>query len=289
MKISRLIPSIILTAALSAASVGSQQKVKLGDNAALRYWSAFAQMQDSAVTGEEAKKLNGVLDGPVPYDDSKYKDLVEKNRPALETMARGTALPNCDWGVDYQRGDDAPVDYVRKALALARLNVLYAFHLQIVGDPEGTVHALVAGLRFSQDVANGGTLFATLAAKDLLVEHFRAIAFVLHTEGLPASQRLVLQKALAQLGPEPLDWQAAMKREMEVVLNRPPWQASAPMGRMVQVYVGTLDDPSMLPKLQQMIAAAPQPLQNIVPNPRRVLEEKRDLREKLLQTRSLFQ
>jgi hypothetical protein len=33
--------------------------------------------------------------------DSKYKDLVDRNRPALELMARGTALANCDWGLDY--------------------------------------------------------------------------------------------------------------------------------------------------------------------------------------------
>jgi hypothetical protein len=288
MKRSHLIPSMILVLALLAGAASVQQKVRLSDNAALRYWSAFAQMQDYAVTDEEAKKLNGILDGPVPYDDSKYKELVAKNRPALDTMARATALPNCDWGIDYQLGSEAPVDYARKALALARLNVLYAFHLQTIGDKEGTARALVAGLRFSHDVANGGTLFATLAAKDLLVEHFRAIAFVLHTGGLSAPQRLVLQKALGQLGPDPLDWQSAVKREMDV-LNRPPSQASVLLGNISQAYVSTLNDPSILPKLQQMIASAPHSLQDVVPNPKRVLQEKQDLTDKLQQMRSSLQ
>jgi len=128
-------------------------------------WSAFAQMQDSAITDQEAKELNLILDGTAPYSDLKYKDLIEKNKLALETMARGTSILNCDWGVDYQLGPDAPVDYIRKSLALGRLNVLYSFHLLINHDSDGAVRTLVAGLRFSHDVANGGTLFAAASAR----------------------------------------------------------------------------------------------------------------------------
>ena len=73
---------------------------------------------------EQAKELNRILDGTAPYEDLKYRDLVERNRPALETMIRATAITNCNWGIDYQLGPDAPVDYVRKALELGRLNVL---------------------------------------------------------------------------------------------------------------------------------------------------------------------
>jgi len=48
----RWIPSIILLVAVSVGSASAQQRVRLGENAALRYWSAFAQMQDSAVTDQ---------------------------------------------------------------------------------------------------------------------------------------------------------------------------------------------------------------------------------------------
>jgi hypothetical protein len=111
--------------------------VKLGENAALRYWSALAPMQDFAITDEQANELKLILDGTAPYDDLKYRDLVDKNRPAPETMIRGTALPSGDWGLDYQLGPDAPADYVRKRLELGRLNVLYAFHLLLAGDKDG--------------------------------------------------------------------------------------------------------------------------------------------------------
>jgi len=84
----------------------------------LRYWSAFSEVQDSGITDQQAKELNAILDGTAPYDDSKYKDLLEKNALALEIMARAISLPNCDWGLDYGLGHERAVDYARKALVL---------------------------------------------------------------------------------------------------------------------------------------------------------------------------
>jgi hypothetical protein len=70
----RWIPSIILLVAVSVGSASAQQRVRPGENAALRYWSAFAQMQDSVITDQQAQELNAILDGTAPYDDVKYKD-----------------------------------------------------------------------------------------------------------------------------------------------------------------------------------------------------------------------
>jgi hypothetical protein len=287
MKTSRLILSMILVAILSSGSTFAQEKVELGDNAALRYWSAFAQMQDVAISKQQVKELSAILDGTAPYDDSKYKDLVEKNKPALEIMARGTALPNCDWGLEYEAGPDIPMDYAPKAVALARLNVLYVFHLLSIGDKEGAVRALVAGLRFSRDVGNGGIMLPTVLAEVSLLTHLRAIAFVLDREGFTAQQRWMLAKSLAQLGPEPLDWQSAIKREMDLY-NVLPWPPAAePLGRIIQAYQSTLKDPSMLPKLQQMIASVPQPFQGLIIDPKRTLKNKQELSDKLLQVRTI--
>ncbi len=282
------IPLILMVVIPLAGVVFAQQKPSLGENAALRYYAAFAQMQDYAITDAEAKKLNGILDGPVPYDDSQYKDLVEKNKPALETMTRGAALPKCDWGLDYI-GEDTPVDYARNALALGRLNVLYAFHLLIGGDKDGAVSAIKAGLRFSQDVSNGGSLFATLAAKSLLVTHLRAIAFVLHTEELSASQRSALQKAVKQLGPDALDWSSAAKRDLEALRGRysnDP-QASAALTKTILFYVAGLNA-SKAPTVAELHDLPPQ-LADLIPNPKRVWEEKQDLSNQLAQTRALLQ
>ncbi len=278
----KLVALLVVVVGISCGATPAQN-TKLGENSALRYWAAFGQMQDAAITPDQAKEINGALDGSLPYDDSKFKAIVEKNRPALEIMQSGTAIPNCDWGLDYKRGPDEPVDYVRKALALGRLNVLYAFHQSVAGDKDGTVKTLVTGLRFSRDVANGGTLFATLVAKDLLTTHFRAIEFVLKTDGLSSPQRLELQKALTQLSRTQLDWRSAIQRELGIDRKL---AAQPSLQRVSQAYVGALDNPSALPQVQQLIAALPQPLRELIPNPKRVVEEKEDFGAKLERVQS---
>jgi hypothetical protein len=292
------IPYLIFLATAIAVPGLAQQRSRLGDNAALRYWAAFAQMQDSTITNEQAKELNLILEGTAPYSDLKYRDLIEKNRPALETMIRGSSIPACDWGIDYGLGPSTPVDYVRRALELGRLNVLYSFHLLIGHDKDGAVQALAAGIRFSRDVANGGTLFATLAAKSLLVEHLRSMSFALHMDELSPAQKSILQKSVAQLGTGSLDWEGAVKREL-AVLRAPAGttggmktldpKAAAALASITSSYVALMSDPSLLAGLQETIARAPRPLPDLIPNPKRVLEEKQDLTNKIKQIQPSLQ
>lgn len=281
--------SLTLLCAVPICSAFPQQSDQLGQNAALRYWSAFAEMQDSAISDQQAKELSTILDGTAPYQDLKYYELVEKNRAAVETMARGTAIPNCNWGVDYALGQDAPVEYVRKALTLGRLNVLYAFHLGINGDKDGAVRTIAAGVRFSRDVANGGTLFATLVAKNLLATHIRAMAFMLHVQQLSPQQKSTFQRALDQLGPDGLDWQSAVKREFEVPVRGLEAKGASAQAQISTAYENALNNAAELTRLQQMIAGAPQKLRELIPNPQRILDEKQDLADQLRQMRSLLQ
>src|ERR1700676_5316239 len=284
------IPSIIFVFLLSAVSTFAEKNVSLADNTALRYWSAFSAVQDSAITDEQARELNAILDGTAPYDDTKYKDLLEKNKLALEIMARATSLSKCDWGLDYGLGHDVPVDYASKALVLGRLNVLYAFHLLKTGDKDGAVRALAAGLRFSQDVGNGGSLFATVIAKDLLTSYLRAVADALRLEQLSAGQRSQLQTAVARAG-EGLDWPTAAKHDLEALRGDYAGnsQTSAALTRIISSYVAALNDESKLPALDQEVQGAPQELANVIPNAKRILEQKQDLNNTLLQTRALLQ
>jgi len=290
MKLFNTILSVILIGLLSPDSALAQRSRPLGENAALRYWSAFSQIQDTGITDQQAKELNAIIDGTAPYDDSKYKDLLEKNALALEVMARATSLPNCDWGLDYALGHELPVAYARKALVLGRLNVLYAFHLLKTGNKDGTVRTLAAGLRFSHDVGNGGSLFATLIAKDLLVSHLRAVTETFNSEQLSATQRSELQTAITRLG-QGLDWPMAAKRDLETLrgdyAGSP--QTSAALTRIIASYVAALNDESKLPTFNQAMESAPRNLASFIPNAKMVLEQKQELNNTLQQTRSLLQ
>jgi hypothetical protein len=282
--------SIIVAVLFVLGSAFGQRSASLADNAALRYWAAFAQIQDSGISDQDAKELNAALDSMGPFDMSKYKDLVQKNTLALEIMARATSLSSCDWGLDYGLGDNVPGEYARKALVLGRLNILYVMNLYHSGDKDGAIRALAAGVRFSHDVANGGSLFATLVAKDLLVSHLIAVGDAVRMGQLSAPQRSQLKNVVAALG-DGLDWPSAATRDLEAL--RPHYaaepRASAALGRIVSSYSTFLKDPSKLPMLDEAINSAPPELANLIPNPKRVVEQKQDLADKLSQTRALLQ
>ena len=277
--------ALLLFVVILSSGALAQQKPKLGDNAALRYWAAFSEMQDAGISAQQAKELNLILDGTAPYKDLSYKDLLERNALALNVMARGTALANCDWGLDYDLRHQTPVEYARKSLELGRLNVLYAFHLSLIGNKDGSVRALAAGVRFSRDVAAGGSLFATIVAKDLLVNHFRAIEGLSQLAQFSPSQRSQLQKAVAEIGPSSLDWEAAIRSEMKAQ-DRPDWRM--PLQSISRSYIAALNNPSALPQLEQAIASAPPDLRDVIANPKRVLEEKQDLDNQLQHIRAMF-
>jgi hypothetical protein len=285
-----VIGSAAVAVLFAVGAAMAQTTVSIADNAALRYWAAFSQLQDAAITDQEAKVLDSVLDRMASYDISRYSDLIQKNTLALEIMARGSLLPNCDWGLDYGLGGDVPVDYARKALVLGRLNILYAMHLYHSGNRDGAIGALAAGLRFSHDVAKGGSLFPTLVAKDLLVTHLMAVSDALRMGQLSTTQRSRLQNAVAALG-DGLEWSAAAKRDLEALGAHYSGESrvSAALSRITSSYTAFLKDESNLSSLMDAINHAPAELANLIPNPKRVGEQKQELSEKLQQTRMLLQ
>lgn len=289
MKCIHAIGLTILTVVLAVGSAFAQRPTPLADNAALRYWAAFSELQDAAISDQDAKDLNAALDTMGPLDFSKFKDLIQKNTPALETMARGTSLPNCDWGLDYSLGEETPVEYARKALMLGRLNLLYVIQQYHAGNKDGAIRSLAAGVRFAHDVGNGGSLFATLVAKDLLMLHLMAVGDGVKMGQLSPQQLSQLQNAVAALG-DGLDWPAAARRDLEALRTnyaKDP-QASAALNRIIASYTAFLNDPSRLPALTEVIHSAPQELGNVIPNPKRVLEQKQELAERIQQTRGMF-
>ena len=283
-KVSATVVVLLMLPGLTLA----QWNASVEENAALPYWSAFSQLQDAGITDQQANKLNALLDGTAAYDDSTYKDLLAKNALPLQIMTRATSIPRCEWGLDYTLKENLPVDYARKALVLGRLNVLNTFHLAKAGDTEGAVRSLVAGLKFSRDVANGGSLFAAIVAKVLLVHHLRAATELAHLEQLSIAQRSELEKAVTQLGPSGVDWQVAIRREI-ALLNTQPWPTSASQASVMQAYIRAVDDPSRLESVEQLTSALPQALRSLIPNPKQVVQQKQDLDAQLLQARRVLQ
>jgi hypothetical protein len=280
--------SSLFIALLIAAPAFAQKTSSLADNAALRYWSAFSVIQDSALTEQDAKQLTAVLDGAASYDDAKYKALLDKNKLPLDLLARATAIPHCDWGLDYQ-AEDVPVEYARKALVLGRLNVLYALHQSSAADKQGSARTLIAGLHFSHDVAKGGSFFAAAIAQTLLQENLTAIDNLARANQLSATDKSEILKTLANLSPI-IDWPARAQLELDSLRRSYAKDAtsSAALDRIIGAYLTALIFPDKLPAAIAAIQNAPPQLANVIPNPSKVIAQQQDLTKRLAATRALL-
>ena len=192
------------------ASTGAKQP---SQNAALRYWMAFALMNDSTLSKEETAKLEAVVTGSSPWDEAQFGALVDQNNEALRTMIRGSHLSYCDWGIEYSLGPDAPVAYLPKARTLARLNVLYARRLASQGNYDAATEALTAGIRFAQHLSQNASFFGALMAKTAFGIHLAAIKQLADGGHFSRSNIVALQNSVRALPNDGLDWGSAAKVE----------------------------------------------------------------------------
>jgi hypothetical protein len=92
-------------------------------------------------------------------------------------------------------------------------------------------------------------------------------------------------------GPPNRFWRTAAKLDLEGLRSHYVGDSvtSTALTRIISSYVAVLDARSKLLALDEAIHSAPQQLANLIPNAKRVLEQKQDLNNRLLRTRSLLQ
>jgi hypothetical protein len=179
-------------------------------NAALRYWLAFAQLQDTGADTATADLLGKTMSGEAAWDETKLGPIVDKNMESIEIMQRATKLPECDWGLEYSLGSRTPIPPYVKARALVRLNTLYGIRLAAQGDTQKALDTWLAGIQFSQHLARGGSLLATLVANAALSDDLRVFTKAAQSGTLDATQRSQVAAAIRALPETGFDWGQAM-------------------------------------------------------------------------------
>jgi hypothetical protein len=211
MKVKWLLVSVL--AGLIGARNWAETKPVETRNAALRYWMAFAEMQDPPAEKETQLLLENTAAGKAAWDEAKLGPILDSNLEALQTMLRATKLPDCDWGLEYGRGPRAPIAYLAKARVMARLNILQVMREMTAADARTAVERLMAGVRFSEHLANGGTLVALLTAKSALLPHFRTLAQEAKKGGLSDAQIKQVSLSVKMLPEDGFDWAKAWELE----------------------------------------------------------------------------
>jgi len=190
-------------------------------NAALLYWQAFAQMEDYPTDQATSDVMEQIIAGNAAWDESKLGRFLDSNKDALQTMQRASKLALCDWGLEYNVGlsDQFPVPFWRNsARALARLNTLQGVRQLAEGHTDAAVSTWLAGIRFSQHLAVGGTLIFKYVGLSALESNLNAITKATETNRLSQAQKSKIMVLLGSLPSAGFDWSEALGLE-EVLLE----------------------------------------------------------------------
>lgn len=213
MKSTKALIANLVLATLTTTGVLAQDKLPTSQNAALRYWMAFALLQNPPADPGIQAQLLEVASSNAPWDEQKLGALVESNRDAILTMQRAVILPECNWGLDYELGPDTPVAHIPKARVLARLNVLYGIRQMAQRDSGGAVDTWLAGLRFSKHLTEGASLFGALTANSSLTEHLRAMRAAVENKSINNADVQRIELVAKDLPPFGINWGDAIRFE----------------------------------------------------------------------------
>src|SRR5271165_2539695 len=175
-------------------------------NAALRYWQAFAEMHDLPADSSTSALLEQTIMGGTHWDEAKLGPVFDMNQAAILRMQRATKLPECDWGAEYSVGPDASIAFLAKARVMAALNTLYGERQIAKGDPHAAVETWLAGIRFAQHVAQGGSLIFALTARPALVQDLGAMAEAAQAGKIAPGDRQQIAQIVRALPETGFDW-----------------------------------------------------------------------------------
>lgn len=214
-------PRLLVSILVMLASVGPVraqiQYPPETKNAALRYWMAFSEMRDVSAAKSTQELLEKTVSGQAEWDEKKLGPILDANKAAIDIMQRATRLPDCDWGLDYSQGPRASIAYAPRARALSRLNTLEGMRQLAAGDSQSAVNTWLAGIRFSQDVARGGSLIFSLIGKSALMPNLRALTDAASKGKLTGAQRDHVLTAIRALPEDVFGWSAAWGIESATV------------------------------------------------------------------------
>lgn len=195
---------------LSLALMGFSPQSKTENNAALRYWMAFAATRDLPLDEDTGALIERAARGTSPIDE-RLVSMLSANSAALATMHRGATLPACEWGVEYQLGAATPLYHLARARALGRLNALHASWLASRAEDRAATDAWLAGLQFGRHIAQDRTLLGAISGNAVLIAHLHSIAAFREKLSPPQIERL--KKAARGLPAYGVDWTAALLQE----------------------------------------------------------------------------
>src|SRR5712692_518820 len=184
------------------------------DNAALRYWSALAEVREP---DDATWHLFGeTTAGRVAWDEAKLGPILDSNLDALRTMQRATKLSVCNWGFDYRNGSRTPIWFGMRARLLSHLNELEGIREMAHGDSRAALNTWLAGVHFGQDVSRSGPVIAALVAHAIILDNLHPLRDSARQGKLNEEQKTELSVVVKAMPEDGFDWGAAWGVEFAI-------------------------------------------------------------------------
>jgi hypothetical protein len=206
MKFRILAPFLAIAVATGAAQAQAKYLPE-SNNAALRYWAALVEMRDNPYAEEATEKmLSAVMRGETAWNEEKMGPVLDVYAGPIQTMQRGTKLPDCNWGLDYQLGNLNIKQTLMRSRGLEEVNTVEGVRQLAKGDSKAAVETWRAGIRFAQDLGRSGPVINAMVASALLMDELHAVANYAGPGKLPEAQREELYAAVKAMPEDGFDW-----------------------------------------------------------------------------------
>jgi hypothetical protein len=150
-----LLMALLYKTGSALGAEGEPATSDLGRNAALTYWRAFA---DSPEMTKDEQNIISPRPGAEPKATWEQKaELARRWDQALQLMHQAAAIPQCNWGIDYEKeGPGARLGHLSKARALTRAAAFRARYYWEVGRRKDAVEDLRATVIMARQAGNDG-------------------------------------------------------------------------------------------------------------------------------------
>jgi hypothetical protein len=125
------------------------------ENAALKYWQAFAEMPDLTWEVSGASTIQGIVS---PVTEELIKSIQYSEKP-LRLLHRGAKMPLCDWQVDLtDAGFETSLPHLDRAQRLSRLSLLRARYRFEQGHEIEAVEDILATMALARHISRDKTV-----------------------------------------------------------------------------------------------------------------------------------
>jgi hypothetical protein len=219
-----LVAGALLGAVLTGSTAPAQNfqparaVVTADQNAALRYWRAFAMMDENLrdLLGKDAATLSD----PTFEASPELRKAVADASSVIDQLTLGASMAQCDFGVDRNLGVGALLPHLSPMRSAARLLLVDArLHVE-TGDAATAAERIATAFRLAEHATHDDLVIASLVGVAMYTQAKAVTERLLDNGDLGAAERTTIRRALAAFNADdPFRAEAAIKSEAVVMVD----------------------------------------------------------------------